>query len=119
MVPVTGGLYSGDTTTMLNDLETTMCGGNARSADAAFRLDLPAGARVTASTSGSAFDTVLHMHQASCASRMEEACDDDGIDGSASFLDRTLGAGTYFFVVDGFGDGSVGRYELEITVTTP
>ncbi|MCS6798346.1 MAG: putative metal-binding motif-containing protein [Myxococcota bacterium] len=118
-VPRTGGLFSGSTIGMSNDLETATCGGNARSPDAVFRVDLDAPARIVASTSGSSFDTVLHLHAGACVSRRELACDDDGIDGVASFLDRSVGPGTYFLVVDGFAEGNAGRYELEVQVLAP
>jgi hypothetical protein len=119
LVPETGGLYTGDTSILLNDVETSMCGAGAASKDAVFRLELSASKRVVASTDGSSFDTVLHMHQTSCMTRAELVCDDDGGDGSASMINRVLGAGTHYFVVDGFGGGASGDYTFEVTVTEP
>lgn len=119
-IPETGGLFSGDTTTFLDDLQAT-CGDQARSADAMFRLVLPARRRVTIDTGGSTYDTVVHLHRDSgtgtCTSRADIACDDDSGDGSASFIDRTLDAGTYFIVVDGRGMVSRGAYTLEVLVS--
>lgn len=120
-IPETGGVFIGNTTIFLDDLQAN-CGDQARSGDAVFRLVLPARRRVTIDTGGSGFDTVLHLHRdtdgsGTCTSRAEIACDDDSGDGSASFIDRTLDAGTYFIVVDGWGMSSSGAYTLEVLVS--
>ena len=70
-VPSTGGLFRGDTTTALNDYETRSCGSGAASNDVVFRVDLIERQRVTASTDGSSFDTVLHLHSGECMSEGE------------------------------------------------
>jgi hypothetical protein len=49
----------------------------------------------------------------------ERYCDDDGGDGSASVIDQSLGAGTWFFVVDGYGTSSQGDYTFEVQVFDP
>lgn len=118
-IPATGGLFRGDTTALMNDLTTGSCGGGASSPDAVFQLDLTTSKRVVASTEGSAFDTVLHVHEAACASGAERYCDDDGGDGSTSLLDRTLGAGTWYFVVDGWGSSNAGSYLFEVSISDP
>jgi hypothetical protein len=119
VIPATGGLFTGDTTGMMDDLRSATCGGMARSPDAVFRIDLPARRRVVASTAGSSYDTVLHIHADACRDGGDIACDDDGGEGVTSLLDRTLAAGTYYIVVDGFGMGSRGPYVLEVTVSDP
>jgi hypothetical protein len=119
VVPATGGIFSGNTTTMLADYTTASCGAMAQSNDAVFRLDLTARRRVVAPTDGSTFDTVLALHSATCRSGSEIACDDDGGSGSASLLDRVLEPGMHFFVVDGFGMGNAGSYVFEVQVTDP
>ncbi len=119
VVPETGGVYSGNTTGMLDDYQTTACGAMARSPDAVFALTLTSMRRVTASTDGSAFDTVLHMHQGTCTSMLEVACDDNSGEGSASFIERTLGPGTYYFVVDGWGTATAGPYVFEVLTYDP
>lgn len=120
VLPAAGGLFSGDTTTMLNDYTTSLCGAGASSRDAVFRLDLAATKRVVASTDGSAFDTVLHVHEGSCTSGGERYCDDDSGDGSrTSLIDRTLDAGRWYFVVDGWGSSSAGSYLFEVMVSDP
>ena len=119
VVPVTGGLFSGDTTGMVNDYETVSCGSMARSPDAVFSLTLTAMKRVLASTDGSSFDSVLHVHQTACASGAEMFCDDDGGDGVSSLIERTFGPGTWYFVVDGFGTSASGAYQFEVLVSDP
>ncbi len=116
-IPATGGLFHGNTTTMLPDLGGTICGGGAASNDAVFQLTLAARSRVVASTEGSSFDTVLHVHRTACTAGGELFCDDDGGEGATSLIDQMLDPGTYFIVVDGFGSGSAGEYFLEVTVT--
>ncbi|MCZ7683287.1 MAG: hypothetical protein M5U28_32605 [Sandaracinaceae bacterium] len=121
-IPETGGVFTGDTTSMANDYTTSaasLCGSGAASADAAFRLTLTARRRVVLSTEGSAYDTVLHVHRDACVSGAELYCDDDGGAGATSLLDRVLDAGTYYVIVDGFGAGSRGAYVLDVLVTDP
>lgn len=118
-VPETGGLYTGDTRGLADDYRTAACGAMAQSPDAAFRLELTARRRVVATTEGSSFDTVLHMHPTMCRTGSEAACDDDGGDGTSSLLDRTLDPGVYYYVVDGWGMGSSGTYVLDLQVSDP
>jgi hypothetical protein len=119
VVPATGGLFTGTTVGLADDVRTAACGGMAQSPDAVFRLDLTTRQRVVASTDGSSYDTVLHMHNTMCRTGAESACDDDGGEGATSLLDRTLDAGTYFFVVDGWGMVSSGSYVFEVLVSDP
>ena len=120
VVPPTGGLYSGTTTTALDDYRSALCTSVADGNDVAFRLDLATPKVVTASTDGSTFDTVLMIFRGSCVSDGDAFCDDDGgSGGGTSALSRTLGPGTFFFVVDGFSVGSSGAYEFEITLADP
>lgn len=118
VIPATGGLFSGSTATLLPDLGAR-CGSGATSNDAAFVLTLTSRSRVVASTDGSSFDTVLHLHGATCTDRGELFCDDDGGEGATSLIDQTLDPGTYHIVVDGFSSGSAGNYLLEVMVTAP
>jgi hypothetical protein len=119
VVPPTGGLFSGNTSTLLNDYTTAFCGGSALSPDATFSLALASRKTVIASTDGSSFDTVLHLHRDMCVSGAELVCDDDGAGAPASLITQTLDAGNYFFVVDGFSGSSSGDYMFEVIVTDP
>ncbi len=116
-IPATGGLFRGDTSSMTDNYEPTMCGSSG-APDAIFQLDLAASKHVVLSTDSSAFDTVLHVHRDACTST-ETYCDDDGGSGTTSLIDQTLDAGTWYVVVDGFSTGSSGQYLLEVTITDP
>lgn len=116
-IPAGGGLFSGTTATLTNAVDRTRCGGGAASNDAAFVLTLASRSRVVASTDGSSFDTVLHVHRAMCVSGAEIACDDDGGAAFTSLIDMMFDPGTYYIIVDGFGATSAGNYLLEVLVT--
>jgi hypothetical protein len=120
-IPQDGGLFAGDTLTMLDDYQA-VCGGGTHSADAAFRLVLSDRAHVAASIEAP-FDSVLYRYKdtgdgpASCRSRDELACNDDGAQGNTnSQLSEVLDPGTYYYVVDGFSDDNQGKYLLDVTV---
>jgi hypothetical protein len=117
VMPATGGLFHGDTSTMASDLSGARCGGGAGSRDAVYELTLAARSRVIASTEGSAYDTVLVIHRTACTAGGELYCDDDGGEGATSLIDQMLDPGTYYIVVDGFGTASAGDYLLEVRVT--
>ena len=121
LVPPTGGLYSGSTVTALPDYETSaaFCTTSAASKDVAFRLDLTETKNIIATTDGSSFDTVLHLHTDECVSMEEEACDDDGGELSASRIERILDPGTHYFIVDGWGATRAGDYLFEVVVEDP
>lgn len=118
-VPETGGVFTGSMGPLLPDLRTSMCGFMASGKDCAFRLELSTTKVVRASTEGSSFDTVLHLHTTSCASGLETACDDDSGDGNTSVLERTLAPGTYFFIVDAYSSSVTTDYIFELSVTDP
>jgi hypothetical protein len=122
-IPETGGLFRGDTLPLLNDFDA-VCGGGARSHDAAFKLVLSRPHHVVATLQG-VFDTVLYRYQdvegtgpLSCMPRFERICNDDaGPGNSTSLLDEELAAGTYYYIVDGFNQANDGRYVLEVNTT--
>jgi hypothetical protein len=123
-IPVSGGLFAGDTLGMLDDYQGS-CGGAARSKDAVFKLDLDTQRRVRAELVGT-FDTVLHMFAntagaAGCPgyTDLPDGCDDDGGSGSGSLLDLELDAGSYFLIVDGYNTLNAGAYTLEVTIEAP
>lgn len=119
-VPASGGVFVGDTT-RTNDDYAAGCGGGARSADAAFRVELPEAATVRAFLSAD-FDAVLYRiedfgdGERSCSTVIESACDDDGGGGTNSLLEEPLPAGTYFYIVDGYGAGNEGSYVLDVAI---
>jgi hypothetical protein len=120
VVPETGGLFTGSTVGLANDYQTGLggCGSEARGPDAAFSLELTTRRRIIASTEGSDFDTVLHVHRTGCATGAHLYCDDDSGDGVTSLVDQPLDPGSYYFIVDGRGSAS-GNYYFEVQVRDP
>jgi hypothetical protein len=122
-IPASGGLFSGDTLGFGNHYQAR-CGNGAQSSDAAFRLTLPSRSRVTA-TLEAAFDTVLYRYRDDgsgprICNGLSSDCSDDGVQGNRnSRLDETLEAGTYYYIVDGFGGNNQGRYLFEVVVASP
>ena len=120
VIPATGGLFHGDTTSLLPDYAGTSCGGGAGNNDAAFQLVLTERRRVVAATQGSLYDTVLHIQGATCRSSGGDIyCDDDAGEGLTSLIDRNLDPGTYHIIVDGFGGAGAGEYFLEVMLLDP
>jgi hypothetical protein len=115
-----GAVFTGSTTDLLPDIGGTFCGAGAESNDAVFELVLDRSQRVVLSTEGSTFDTVLHVHEATCADGGDRYCNDEAPGASQhSLIDRTLSAGTWYVVVDGWGSSSAGDYVLQVAITDP
>ena len=122
-IPPEGGIFSGDTRDLLADYGAA-CGGGAASNDAVFKLVLPEPKTVKAKLD-SGFDGVLHRIRDSrttpdvCTNVVSENCIDDTGANMSAELDESLGAGTYYYVVDGFRDFNAGYYQLDVTITPP
>ncbi len=122
LIPETGGAFSGDTRGLRNDYRAP-CGGEAASPDAVFKLVLNAQRRVNARLD-TGFDGVLHRirDQRStsevCTNVLPESCSDVTSGGLAE-LDEVLSPGTYYYVVDGFGDFNSGFYQLDVQLNPP
>jgi len=119
VIPMTGGFWAGTTIGTISDYDPLLCGSGTPANDVGFRLDLSARSRVTATTDGSSFDTLLYRMVGMCRTRMEATCDDDGAGGAASQLSEILDPGTYFYIVDGYSTGMQGNYELQVFITPP
>jgi len=117
-IPLTGGLFQGNTRTLMPTYTAT-CGGGALSADAAYRLVLPTTKHVVA-TVDALFDSVLLRYDTSAGMPIcqgpETRCIDDS-EGSMSRLDEVLGPGTYYYIVDGYRSMNDGEYVLLMLIT--
>ncbi len=83
------------------------------SPEMAFLFTAPSTGSYAFDTQGSSFDTVLHVHDGSCAGP-ELACNDD-VQGVSSLVNVSLVAGqTIVVAVDGFG-GDQGSFTLHVT----
>ncbi len=89
------------------------CGGQGRDRVWAFTVDREV--RLTAQATG--FDTVLYLRSSCDDASTEEDCDDDsnppGDRGSR--FGETLEPGTYFLILDSYGNPGGGDYEVELT----
>lgn len=120
-IPEQGGLFAGDTLSLLNDFEAR-CGGGAISKDAVYRLTLTTRTEVTAKVDAT-FDSVLYRYSAgsegaaSCRSATESSCNDDNGQGStdSALSGEILEPGDYYYVIDGFNTENAGRYTFEVT----
>ena len=124
-VPLTGGVFTGDTRALLGNYGAgPACGANTPSPDAVYRLVLPETRRVVVTLDPS-FDGVLHRMrddrpaELACMPWQADYCRDAaGIGIQEMFVD-TLGAGTYYYVVDGVRDTNAGFYTLDFAITPP
>jgi hypothetical protein len=99
--------FTGNTTGMVND-HAAGCSGNG--AEAVFRFTLSAAGTVRLWASGSSYDTVLSLRDSNF---VEITCNDDADGTLQSRIDISLGAGTYYAMIDGYA-GSTGAYRLSI-----
>lgn len=106
-------VFVGDTSSLANDVQSPYCGSGASSPDATFLFELNVQSTVRLSTTGSSFDTVLHvfLEGAQC-SNYPYACDDDSGASGRALIQRDFPAGRYHVVVDGYGAHSSGSYVL-------
>jgi len=121
-VPATGGFFTGDTTNHVPDFDESCDAPNqplGGAPDQILRLVLGKTQRVVLSMDGSTYPTVLSMRQGSTCpgTEIKGACN-YSFSGPRSFLDETVGAGTYFIVIDGYA-GQKGPWNLDVRVVDP
>jgi hypothetical protein len=122
-VPNSTVRLEGTTRLAANDFSNLACGGGGRGADHVYELVIAAPTTVDIRTlqfNGQAFDTVLAIQSGACGVGAYLACNDDtpgqpGVPGTLSRIQTTLQPGTYYVVVDGFGNAQ-GPYTLEVTL---
>ncbi|MBX3248733.1 MAG: hypothetical protein KF901_16265 [Myxococcales bacterium] len=108
-----GRPVTGDTTGARNVTQGPCAQGNAP--ERVYRLEVEQRAQVSLQLQ-SAYDGALYILRACGQIGTMIACNDDHGDTSHSRIDATLEPGTYFVVVDGYGEAS-GAYELLATAT--
>jgi hypothetical protein len=118
-----GGIYTGDTRTLLADYSDA-CGINVASNDAVFKLQLNDRRHVTA-TLEAGFDAVLHRIRDMrttpdvCMGVPSEVCNDKTVGGTSALIDDIPSSGVYYYVVDGFGGTNTGFYTFTVSITAP
>ena len=112
-----GRTVNGDTSSESDDFQGT-CLGNGQSNDKVYRFRLSRRSNVRIDLSSS-FDGALHLRRDCLDVSTELACNDDHEDARHSRIEQTLDRGTYYVVVDGFGNGSQGSFSLEFETSRP
>jgi len=119
---IVAGTYFGTTANATVDGSTT-CGSSNSTPDVWFCINAPYAGTLVADSCGSAFDTVLSIHQQALilpntTVYQSQACDDDGAacGGNKSDVRLAVSAGnTYFIRVSGY-DGARGNYQLNVRI---
>lgn len=122
VIPPEGGLFVGSTAGKSADLDAScdtvgMPKGGAP--EVIYRIDIPKKSRLILDAFGSAYTTTLSIRQGATCPGVElpDSCAAGYIVDNA-FLDRTVEAGTYWIVVDGYSLAS-GGYRLDVRVAPP
>lgn len=105
---------NGDTTGAPQLTQGPCASGN--SPERVYRIDVEQRSQISAVLQSS-FDGSLYLLRTCGQISTMLDCNDDAGDTSHSQIDSTLEEGTYYLVVDGYGDGSAGAYELIVNAT--
>lgn len=110
-----GTSFTGTTSDAAHNYSTS-CGSTGSGKDRVYKFTIGSTKSVTIDTSGSSYDTVLQLLDAS-GNQVSGGCNDDnGSGGTWSRLTKSLSAGTYYVVVDGYG-GASGSYKINFSGT--
>jgi hypothetical protein len=110
-------ILGGTTCGQVNDYGSATCGNGQNSADVAYLWTAPASGEYVFSLEGSSYDTGMTLRDPlnPCG---EIACGDDTAGNSYSTITRTFELGEQVLVViDGYGTGNCGAYDLSIVAT--
>lgn len=114
IVVTTGEPYSGTTTGAAATMDTPCVSEQGSAPERVHSFELTERTQITARITSSYDGTLYIMRQ--CGGEVL-GCNDDEADTTSSRVDLTLEPGTYYAIVDGFGSGAQGSYELTITET--
>ncbi len=121
-IPSTGGFLQGNTASLFADYDAgcdSPLAGPGGAPDQMLKLELTSKKRVVLDMSGSEYQTLLSVRHGTDCPGSEVTLGCSASDGtSASYLDVTLDAGTYYVQVDGV-DGASGRWQLNAFVMAP
>jgi hypothetical protein len=108
------GSFGGTNVGAGNDLDPTSCAYSDSGEDVWFTFTLTASSSLSFETYGSDYDTVLYILGGGCTGS-EIECDDDGGVSLDSYIRTTLGAGTYYLVLDAYSTYDSGDWTLTVT----
>jgi hypothetical protein len=108
-----GRTYTGSTEDAVDENQGSC--GHSSGHERVYRLDLGSRQRVTIDVAAQ-FDSVLYVRKGDCSDEdAEVACNDDAPgSGHHSKVGAVLDTGTYYVIVDGYGDGE-GSYRLQMS----
>ena len=119
-----GATVTGDTTTgqdnyWVDDLQGDSLGQGAP--DVAYRITVTTPESLFLNLCGASFDSVLYLRSGSPTGSTVSLDDDSDFCGgtSSSLVTGTLQPGTYYVIVDGYGNGDYGPYTLAVSVFNP
>ena len=114
---VSGAMVRGTTAGSPGRFEAS-CASSATSPDALYRLVLEEPARVRIALETPNHDGALHLRSTCFDQATELACNDDQGNSNHSLISKSLPAGTYFVIVDGYSSNNSGPFTLTATVTS-
>jgi hypothetical protein len=112
------GVASGTFTGGPNSLESPVCGGLGTEVGFTYTISAgPATLMVSTDDPFTTVDTVIYVRAQCWMPSTELGCDDDGgsAPGTSLLTLPNLPVGTYYIIVDTFGPGSLGHFELTVT----
>jgi hypothetical protein len=110
--PLSSGIAVNGATTGGFDSAQSTCGGGAKGADAAFRLDLVSRARVRVTERSSDFSPVVHLRRSCTDEASEIACSEEGMSDDVGTFTGVLEAGGYALFADSSGRDGNGHFTL-------
>jgi hypothetical protein len=110
--PLAPGIAVNGATTGGFDSAEATCGGGAKGADAAFRLDLVSRARVRLTERSSDFSPVVHVRRSCTDEGSELSCAEEGMSDDVATYTGTLEAGAYTVFADSSGRDGDGHFTL-------
>jgi hypothetical protein len=117
-IPAGGGVFVGATSSASGAFLGGSCAPSAGSPENTYEWTPGTSGQAAIDLCGSSYDTVLYIREGAC-NGTELACNDDSC-GLQSTIFPTVTAGqTYTIVVDGYGRGSFGSYDLTVTPPPP
>jgi hypothetical protein len=116
---INGAPVAGDTSASADDFSDAGLG--AGGPDDLYQFSLVHPASVTISLCGSSFDTLMYLRSVCEDGRTTIAFNDDsndcGLGSVQSRIVAMLDAGLYYLVVDGYGSGDAGAYQVDVTAS--
>jgi hypothetical protein len=106
-------------TTGSTDRFQASCGGQARSPDMIYRLQIRRRSLVRLSSEQTGWDGVIYLRRDCLDAVTELGCNDDAGDNRHSLVETILEPGTYYVFVDGYAESNQGAFTLDVDIQNP